>query len=69
MIRYEYEMRVVKESKKLKSEYIKQIYHSKEVELLNNVEDYINQNKKYSDFLKRISSTSLIKEDYITLYI
>ena len=69
MIRYEYEMRVVKESKNLKSENIKQIYHSKEVELLNNVEDYINQNKKYSDFLKRISSTSLIKEDYITLYI
>jgi hypothetical protein len=59
----------VKEKKNLKSENIKQIYHNKEVELLNNVEDHINQNKKYSDFLNRISSTSLIKEDYITFYI
>ena len=62
-------MREVKETKSLKSENIKQIYHSKEVELLNSVEDYINQDKKYSDFLNRISSTSLIKEDYITFYI
>jgi hypothetical protein len=61
--------REVKSNKKLSSDKIKLIYNDKESTLVNMVEEYINQDKKYSDVLKRISSTSLIKEDYITFYL
>ena len=65
----EIQTREMRADPKLSSDKIKLIYHDKEAILLNLVEDYINQDKKYSDILKRISSTSLIKEDYITFYL